>query len=159
MSRKALHYEARLFRGWEMVNLRYAVEGEEVVLHRKSTWKGEQEQRVAIGSLTGEIRRVWGRQPAYLVSTIVTLAALLVLGIDAMMHGVGAGGRGVYWPLWWPLLAVVLVAGTIRARVRKSAEWTHFTGNNQGAGLYVLKDPRNAQAHQHFVEMVKKRIG
>ena len=57
------------------------------------------------------------------------------------------------------LLALVVVAGTIRVKVQRSAQWTHFTSNNQGAGLYVLKDPRHAQAHQHFVEMIKKRIG
>jgi hypothetical protein len=161
MSRKNVEYHARLFRGWEIVQLDYALEGEQVILRRKSTWKPAQEQRVEVASLTGEVRRVWGRQPAFVVMTVIVLAALLVLGIDAMMHGVGAGGglKGIYWPLWGPLLLVVVVAGFIRAKTRRAAEWTHFLGSGQGAGVYILKDRRNLQAHDQFVDTLKRRVG
>lgn len=158
MSRKTVDYHARLFRGWEVVHLDYTLEGNEISMCRKSTWKPLHEQRVEVSSLNGEVHRVWGRQPAFVATTIIVLIALLILGIDAMMHGVTRGGQGIYWPLWGPLLLVVLVAGFIRAKTRRAAEWTHFRGTNNGSGLYILRDPRNLQAHQHFVDALKRRL-
>src|SRR6516225_9257465 len=92
-------YRARLFRGWETVSLEYRLEGDTVIMRRKGTWGKTQEQRVDVAALTGEVRRVWGGQPAYLASMGVVRRALAVLAIDAMVHGVGAGGGGVYGPL------------------------------------------------------------
>ena len=106
-----MQYVATLFRGWEVVHIQYELEDSAVVMRRKRTWKGLETQRVELASLSGEVRRVWARQPAFMYSTVVLVAAMLVLGIDSTMHGVGAqalglGGTGISWLLWGPLLGI-----------------------------------------------------
>ena len=156
-----MHYAATLFRGWEIVRLDYTLQDDAVVLRRQRTWNGRQEQRVELASLSGEVRRVRARQPAFIYSTVVLLAVLLILGIDALFHGVGAngpGGKGVSWALWGPLLALGAFAWTVRFKTRTRAEWSHFVGANKGQGLFVLRDPRHAKAHEQFVAAVRQRL-
>ena len=43
-------------------------------------------------------------------------------------------------------------------KTRKPAEWSHFIGAAKGAGLFVLRDPRNAKAHEKFVAAVRQRL-
>ena len=153
-----MHYAATLYRGWELVRLDYALEDDAVVMRRQRTWKGLQEQRVELASLSGEVRRVRARQPAFVFSTAALVVVLLILGIDAMYHGVGAGGLAVYWPLWGPLLAVGGMMWVVRFKTRQRAEWSHFVGASKGGGLFVLRDPRNAKAHEKFVAAVRQRL-
>jgi hypothetical protein len=153
-----MHYAGTLYRGWELVRLDYALEDNAIVMRRKRTWKGLQEQRVELASLSGAVRRVRARQPAFVISTAVLVVALFVLGIDAMVHGVGANGPGVSWTLWGPLLAVSGFMWVVRFKTRRGAEWTYFMGTNKGGGLFVLRDPKNAVAHEKFVAAVRQRL-
>jgi hypothetical protein len=158
-----MQYAAMLFRGWEVVHLQYELDDDAIVMRRKRTWKTPETQRVELASLSGEVRRVLARQPAYVYSTAVLIIALLILGIDATMHGVGAktmgwGNGNLSWWLWGPLLAIGGFAYTVRHKTRKPAAWTHFLGATKGGGLFVLLDPRNAPAHQKFVDAIRKRL-
>jgi len=156
-----MHYSATLYRGWEIVRLDYTLQDDAVLLRRQRTWNGAQEQRVELASLSGEVRRVWARQPAFIYSTVALVVILLLLGFDAIFHGVGAngpGGKGVSWALWGPLLAVGGFAWTVRFKTRKRAEWSHFVGSNKGGGLFVLRDPRQSKAHEHFVAAIRQRL-
>jgi hypothetical protein len=160
-AKDAMQYRALLHRGWEVVRLDYTLEDDAVVMQRKGTFKAAQTERVELASLSGEVRRVAARQPAYVYSTFVVVAVLIVLGIDAIMHGVvaqQAGARGISWWLWGPLLAVGGYAWVVRFKTRKPAEWSHFLGTNKGGGLFVLRDPKNARGHELFVAEVRKRL-
>ena len=157
-------YSAILFRGWEVVRLDYAFEDDYVTLRRHRTFKGRTQERVELAALSGEVRRVRARQPAFIYSTIVLVVVLLILGIDALFHGVGAngagggGGKGVSWLLWGPLLAVAGYAWMVRFKTRIPAEWSHFVGANKGGGLFILRDPRNQKAHEKFVAALRARL-
>jgi len=154
-----MQYTALLFRGWEVVRLNYNFEGDAIVMRRKRTWKGQEQQRVEIASLNGQVRRIRARQPAFLFSTIALVVVLLVLGIDAFYHGAGAGtGMHVWWPLWGPLLGLGGFFWMVRFKTRKPAEWSHFLGTAKGGGLFVLRDPRNPQGHEKFVAALRKKL-
>jgi hypothetical protein len=158
-----MRYVATLFRGWEVVHMQYDLQESAVVMNRHRTWKGRDSQTVELASLSGEVRRVWGRQPAYVYSTVVLVVVLLILGIDTTMHGVGAqamgmGGTSISWALWGPLLAIGGLAYTIFHKTRKPAEWSHFVGSRKGGGLFILRDPRNAQAHDKLVAAIRRHL-
>jgi len=158
-----MRYVATLFRGWEVVHIQYELDDSAVVMNRHRTWKGRETQRVELASLSGEVRRVWGRQPAYVYSLAVLVMVLLILGIDATMHGVGAKAMGwgegaISWKLWGPLLGVAGAAYFVWFKTRRPAEWSHFVGTNPGGGLFVLRDPRHGQAHEKFVAAIRKNL-
>jgi hypothetical protein len=158
-----MRYVATLFRGWEVVHIQYDLEDGAVAMNRHRTWKGRDSQRVELAALSGEVRRVWGRQPAFVYSTAVLVVVLLILGIDAAMHGVGAqglglGGTGVSGALGGPLLPIGGLAYVIRHKTRQPAVWSHFVGTRAGGGLFVLRDPRNVQAHDKFVAAIREHL-
>jgi hypothetical protein len=156
-----MQYVARLYRGWEVVRLDYVLEGDAVVLHRQRTWKGGQVERVELAALSGEVRRVAARQPAFIYSTVVLVVVLIGLAIDTFFHGKiaqGAGAAGISWWLWGPLMAVGGYAWMVRFKTRKRVEWSHFVGTAKGGGLFVLRDPRNARGHERFVAEVRKHL-
>jgi hypothetical protein len=158
LTRDRMTYRAVLFRGWEVVRLDYAFEDDTVILRRQRTWKGRSEEHVELAALSGEVRRVRARQPAFIYSTILLIAVLAVLGIDALLHAKASGGVGVSVPLWIPLLVVGSYAWMVRFKTRIPAEWSHFVGTNKGGGLFVLRDPRNAKAHEAFVAALRARL-
>lgn len=153
-----MQYTAILFRGWEVVRLNYKLDDQAVSLRRKRTWKGTEQQRVELAALSGEVRRVRARQPAYLFSTAALVVILLVLGIDAFYHGAGAHGANISWPLWGPLLAVGGYLWMVRFKTRQPAEWSHFLGASKGGGLFILRDPRNAREHEQFVAALRRQL-
>ena len=154
-----MQYRATLYRGWEVVRLEYTLEEDAVLLERHRTWKGRQVERVELAALSGEVRRVAARQPAFVFSTIVLVAVLIVLAIDTFFHGEFApGGKGISWWLWGPLLAVGGYAWMVRFKTRKRVEWSHFLGTTKGGGLFVLRDRRNPKGHERFVAEVRKRL-
>jgi hypothetical protein len=160
-TRNRMTYSAILFRGWEVVRLDYALEDDHVSLRRRRTFKGRSEERVELAALSGEVRRIRARQPAFIYSTVILVVVLLILGVDALFHGVGAngiGGKGVSWYLWGPCLAVAGYAWMVRFKTRVPAEWSHFVGTNKGGGLFVLRDPRNSKAHEKFVAGIRTRL-
>src|SRR5689334_3446996 len=124
-----MQYSAILFRGWEVVRLAYAFEKDAVVMRRQRTWKAIEEQRVEFASLSGGVRRIRARQPAYVYSTAVLLVILVILGVDAIYHGIASGGgMHLFWPVWAPLLGLGGFAWMVRFKTRKPAEWSHFEG-------------------------------
>jgi hypothetical protein len=153
-----MHYGATLFRGWEIVRLDYAIEDDSVTLRRLRTFNGRSEERVEIATLSGEVRRIRARQPAFIYSTVLLIAVLAVLGIDALLHAKASGGPGVSVPLWIPLLVVGSYAWIVRFKTRIPAEWSHFVGTNKGGGLFILRDPRNPKAHEKFVAALRARL-
>ena len=153
-----MHYSANLFRGWEIVHLRYDLDDSAITMRRKRTWKPLETQRVEIASLTGGVRRIRARQPANIFATALLVVVLLILGIDATMHGVGAKGDGVSWPLWGPLLGVGGLLWMVRYKTRIPAEWSHFVGTAKGGGLFILRDGRHAHAHEKFVAAIRQRL-
>ncbi len=154
-----MQYIAILFRGWEVVRLNYALEGDTVIMRRKRTWAALEQQRVELASLSGEVRRIKARQPAFLYSTIGLVIVLLILAIDAFYHGAAsAGGLRISWTLWGPLLVVGGFLWMVRFKTRKPAEWSHFVGAAKGSGLFVLRDPKNPQGQEKFVAELRKRL-
>ncbi|HVT82989.1 MAG TPA: hypothetical protein VHM90_20295, partial [Phycisphaerae bacterium] len=100
-----MHYAATLHRGWTVVRLDYTLEGDAIRLRRQAFLQAPKEQRVELAALSGEVRRIWARQPAYIISTIIIVLAFLVLAIDGVIHGVRHAGD-INWALWGPIIAV-----------------------------------------------------
>jgi hypothetical protein len=154
-------YSATLFRGWEVVRLDYTFEEDIITLRRHRTFNGRSQERVELAALRGDVRRIRARQPAFVYSTALLVVVLLILGIDALFHGVGAngiGGKGVSWILWGPLLAIAGYAWMVRFKTRIPAEWSHFVGTNKGGGLFILRDAHNPKAHEKFVAAIRARL-
>jgi hypothetical protein len=152
-----MHYAATLHRGWTVVRLDYTLEGDAIRLRRQAFLQAPKEQRVELAALSGEVRRIWARQPAYIISTIIIVLAFLVLAIDGVIHGVRHAGD-INWALWGPIIAVGGFALVARVKTARPAEWSHFVGTNKGTGMYVLKDPRNPKAHEMFVAAIRERL-
>lgn len=157
MGRNNLVYQALLFRGWELVRLRYEIDGKEVIVREKHTWTGVTEKRVAIGGLSSDTRRVWSRQPANWVALLVLLIVGMALGYNLLMREGGIQNGQVYWPLWGPGIALGSVAWFVMWTTRGRREWAHFLGREGRTGLFVLREKRNAAGHQAFVEAVKRK--
>lgn len=159
MGRGDTGYQARLFRGWEWVRLRYEIEGNHVVVREEHTWTGATERRVPIADLSRPTHRVWSRQPANWVSLLVVLLVVAALGLNLMMRQGGLEDGQVDWRLWGPGIAVGTLAWFVLWGTRGKRQWTQFPGREGRTGLYVLRGKRDTDRHQEFVDAVKKRIG
>lgn len=156
MTDRALTYQARLFRGWSTIRLSYALEGDEVVV-REDRGMRKNERRVRIADLTGEVHTVFAKQPGYrgglIVGAIGAMAMLLDFAAAYMMPG---PGRDLYWPAW-AIGIPTLVGGMWMAwNTRRPREWARFVGRNNN-GLFILKDPAEAQACQRFIRTLVAR--
>jgi len=163
MSSRQTNYAAVLFRGWEFVRLDYALTSDSVVVRRKNTWSfgAPVETSVPLAHLAGQVRHVIARQPAHWIAMGLLIIVGLVLATDLLFFQGGAqsgGGRGIYWPLWGPGLILGALIWWIMWRTRKPLAWTHFQPTPGNRGLYVLRDPRNAEAHASFIATVSRKL-
>ena len=142
-----------------MVRLRYEIDGAEVLVREKHTWRGVAEKRVAIGGLNGETRRVWSRQPANWVALLVLLVVGMALGFNLLEREGGIQNGQIDWRLWGPGIALGGVAWLVMWGTRGRREWTHFLGKEGKTGLFVLLEKRNAAGAREFVGVVKRKAG